>query len=138
MQMTSREEIERLLQMTGRTLEELPESYPSYRCRDAVLCAGITTRMAGNMICHQSDVIELLVGALKDALDKQPKWVNVDERLPEKSGYYLYLGDGPNRGLQNGVGVSYYQHKAKIWKKAYNPCVTKWMPLPEPPKEKNQ
>ena len=68
--MTDRAEIERLLNQTGRTLEELPESYPSYRCRDAVLCAGITTRMAGNMICHQSDVIELLVGALRDALDK--------------------------------------------------------------------
>ena len=64
-----------------------------------------------------------------------PKWISVEERLPEESGYYLYLCDSPIRGLQNGVGVSYFQHKAKLWKKVYNPCVTHWMPLPETPEE---
>ena len=68
--MTDRAEIERLLNQTGRTLEGLPELYPLKDCEDAIKRSGCTVGMAGNMICHQSDVIELLVGALRDALDK--------------------------------------------------------------------
>ena len=40
------------------------------------------------------------------------QWISVEDRLPEKSGYYLYRAENPHRGLENGVGVSYYQHKA--------------------------
>ena len=64
------------------------------------------------------------------------EWISVEYRLPEKSGYYLYFASNPHRGLQNGIGVSYYMHKAKDWKKVYTPRVTHWMPLPEPPKGK--
>ena len=67
--MTSREEIERLLNQTGRTLEGLPEEY------GIELVSGISDEypswyLQSNFILHQSDVIELLVGALRDALDK--------------------------------------------------------------------
>ena len=68
--MTSREEIERLLQMTGRTLEGLPALYSSPEAEAAITVAGDTRIQIGNMLLHQSDVIELLVGALRDALDK--------------------------------------------------------------------
>jgi hypothetical protein len=70
--MTSREEIERLLNQTGRTLEGLPEEY------DIEFVSGVSDEYPGwylksNHILHQSDVIELLVATLRDALDKQPK-----------------------------------------------------------------
>lgn len=64
--MTDRAEIERLLNQTDRTLEGLPERYDIVRWNRAANMPGAPL----DIICHQSDVIELLVGALRDALDK--------------------------------------------------------------------
>lgn len=64
--MTDRAEIERLLNQTGRTLEGLPEEH-SREDRNRELS---TWMPWGEKMCHQSDVIELLVGALRNALDK--------------------------------------------------------------------
>lgn len=64
--MTDRAEIERLLNQTGRTMKELPERYDIVRWNRAANMPGVSL----DIICHQSDVIELLVGALRDALDK--------------------------------------------------------------------
>lgn len=63
------------------------------------------------------------------------KWIPVTERLPEASDYYLYKAKGMYRGLKDGVGVSYFMHKAKKWQKTNGDHVTHWMHLPEPPKE---
>ena len=68
--MTDRAEIERLLNQTGRTLEGLPVRYSDRERDDAVSPIGLSFDAVGDRICHQSDVIELLVGALRDALDK--------------------------------------------------------------------
>lgn len=74
--MTDRAEIERLLNRTGRTLEGLPKHYHSddvhKRIKELIGVWGLWTGMPelGAHILHQSDVIELLVGALRDALDK--------------------------------------------------------------------
>ena len=73
--MTDRAEIERLLQMTGRTLEGLPEDYSDEKLkvwnsfRDKTFGHVKSLEMANRILC-QSDAIELLVGALRDALDK--------------------------------------------------------------------
>ena len=73
--MTDRAKIERLLNMTGRTLEGLPEDYGDEKLkawrsfRDGKFGHVKSFEMA-NQILHQSDVIELLVGALRDALEK--------------------------------------------------------------------
>jgi hypothetical protein len=76
-EMTDRAEIERLLNQTGRTLKGLPEQYDDYAVMKRIKevtglyrCEGNTALLASNSL-HQSDVIELLVGALRDALDKQ-------------------------------------------------------------------
>ena len=68
--MTNLEEIERLLNQTGRTLEGLPKEY------DIEFVSGIEDEYPGwylksNFILYQSDVIELLVGALGDTLNSQ-------------------------------------------------------------------
>lgn len=68
--MTDRAEIERLLNQTGRTLEGLPDTYdPEFVARS--LKGGRCGWTIGGLICHQSDVIELLVGALRDALPSE-------------------------------------------------------------------
>ena len=69
--MTDRAEIERLLNMTGRTLEGLPEQYSAGMAKVTCERVGRTVKEIGNMLLHQSDVIELLVCALRDSLDKQ-------------------------------------------------------------------
>ncbi len=68
--MTNREEIERLLNQTGRTLEGLPKEY------DIEFVSDVDNEYPGwylksNFILHQSDVIELLVSALRDTLNSQ-------------------------------------------------------------------
>ena len=67
--MTDRAEIERLLNQTGRTLEGLPNSY-SVQEVDNRFEGIIGDWRFDDFVLHQSDVIELLVGALRDALDK--------------------------------------------------------------------
>lgn len=68
--MTDRAEIERLLNMTGRTLEGLPENYEPEEALKAYKRGKEHGWTLGEVILHQSAVIELLVGALRDALDK--------------------------------------------------------------------
>ena len=70
--MTSREEIELLLNQTGRTLEGLPERY-KWEEREAMWARRPSGVLNADIILHQSDVIELLVGALRDALAKATK-----------------------------------------------------------------
>ena len=69
--MTDRKEIERLLNATGRTLDSLPSVHPEDERRAAGGVCWITAGMAGKMILHQNDVIELLVDALRDALKER-------------------------------------------------------------------
>ena len=65
--MTERTEIERLLQKTGRTLEELPEFYPEDQQQKLYREVIEKQELWENRVLHQSDVIELLIGALQDS-----------------------------------------------------------------------
>lgn len=143
--MTDRAEIERLLKATGRTLEGLPKTYdPEFVARS--LKGGRCGWTIGGFICHQSDVIELLVGALRDALNerdaalaKVPKWISVDERLPRKdqSVYILIRG-------RVSYPAKFYSEEEKLFAAFTGDgffmvgCdrdggVTHWAPLPELP-----
>lgn len=139
--MTDRAEIERLLNQTGRTLEGLPEYYPE---EQAIKVFKETVKHGGlweNKLLHQSDVIELLVAALRDALDKQPKWISVKDRLPEADGEYLVL-KRHNYRMDDG----YMAQEVALFLRTRDPEwvvgnlmeVTHWMPLPEPPKEEEK
>lgn len=68
--MTDRAEIERLLNQTGRTLEGLPDIYPDEQRQAMWEEIANADEEPENRVLHQSDVIELLVGALRDALDR--------------------------------------------------------------------
>ena len=76
--MTSRDEIERLLQQTGRTMEGLPEFYDDKKVSHRVKMITGSYAFSGGGVgllakrsLHQSDVIELLVGALRDSEPKR-------------------------------------------------------------------
>lgn len=144
--MTDRAEIERLLNQTGRTLEGLPEFYPEEQAH-ALYCEVVGKKeLWENRVLHQSDVIELLVGALRDALDKQPKWIGVEERMPEHGTDVLVLTAPGTLSLGKNCVVAEYIHprmeKSGVFINFYAGyddknilAVTHWMPLPEPPEK---
>jgi len=63
----------------------------------------------------------------------QPKWISVEERLPEPEKDVLVLYRGKYRC------IGYYSEDCGLWiindAPTYDETVTHWMPLPEPPKE---
>ena len=90
--MTDRAEIERLLNQTGRTLEGLPTQDDYWYSDDYVDRneeIGMMMYRSGfkrnePYIMHQSDVIELLVGALRDALAERDAAI---KDIPRACGY---------------------------------------------------
>lgn len=73
------------------------------------------------------EVAEALEMAIK-ALEQQPRWIPVYEKLPEQEGWYLISLGGKTYG---GADVDMY---CKGWVK-YGTHVIAWMPLPEPYEE---
>lgn len=103
--MTDRAEIERLLNQTGRTLEGLPEFYPEgqqQKLYDEVI---EMRELWENRVLHQSDVIELLVGALRDALAERDAAI---KDIPRACGYCKYWDYPPVIGnSEDGTIVIY-------------------------------
>lgn len=60
------------------------------------------------------------------ALREQPRWISVEERLPEEDGFYLVYGPFIYRDTKWYDRKNFSQY---FWKHD----VTHWMPLPEPP-----
>lgn len=73
------------------------------------------------------------------ALEQEPRWIPVTERLPEDSGEYLVsVIDREDEGYKQ-VGVAWFAHptdyniKDGEWRELMiDEEVTAWMPLPEP------
>lgn len=93
---------------------------------------------------------ERLVQALTDARKfwdegyvagrrNQPRWISVEERLPEKSVPVLAYKDGRiwycERNWQSGCWESLSFAATKEYGMYWSKGPTHWMPLPEPPKE---
>ena len=74
--------------------------------------------------------IEVMAKQLESA---QPKWISVEERLPEPDKNVLTLEN------RKRVRIGYYSEDCEEWvindMVAYDEDITHWMPLPEPPKE---
>lgn len=68
-----------------------------------------------------------------DAVDEMPRWISVEERLPEKCEYVICIvrfgEDAWNHELGFVINNSWV-HAGRS-----DGIVTHWMPLPEPPKE---
>ena len=148
--MTDRAEIERLLNQTGRTLEGLPTQDDYWYSDDYVdrnKEIGMMMYRSGFIlnepyIMHQSDVIELLVGALRDALDKRTKWISVEERLPgmyeDGSADIVLVTDGQFIHMAAYSNEKWYFAECGEMKEPMFYKVSHWMPLPKPPKEERK
>jgi len=93
-------------------------------------------REAADRIANQSTHIAALQQEIEKLRRQVPRWIPVDERLPEVwrndetaelVNYMIYSPDF-------GVDIGNYHAKAKKWLCMALPCtVTHWAPLPEPP-----
>ena len=100
------------------------------------LMLGDDLTAAADRLANQNTHILALQKEIADLRAQLPRWIPVEERLPEVwrndenaelVNYMIYSPDF-------GVDIGNYHAKAKKWLCMALPCtVTHWMPLPEPP-----
>lgn len=74
-----------------------------------------------------------------DAVDEMPRWISVEERLPEpETEVLVWLRHIPNiavYGHDKYGNLDFYFIDECGYRGTFRPAVTHWMPLPEAPKE---
>ncbi|MBR5607735.1 MAG: DUF551 domain-containing protein [Bacteroidaceae bacterium] len=105
--------------------------------------AATTEQSAAEVLQRYIDAYDMAIAALRE----QPRWISVEERLPEKNGRYLVIHKFYSYNLQ-GIfswtdcydGVEEHLRGRAMWydyDSEYGDYatsgVTHWMPLPEPP-----
>ena len=65
------------------------------------------------------------------ALEAEPHWIPVTERLPERSGDYLVTRDIIEVYEPEACDIDYFEADTLDWD-GYGNLVIAWMPLPEP------
>ena len=116
-----------------------PGNFTCARCKYEPVCHGDSCAIiqkAADRIANQSTHIAALQQEIEKLRRQVPRWIPVDERLPEVwrndetaelVNYMIYSPDF-------GVDIGNYHAKAKKWLCMALPCtVTHWAPLPEPP-----
>lgn len=87
---------------------------------------------AADAIEERCQQVDKFAGEAARLYAKQPKWIPVTERLPEKYHQVLCYG-------VNGMSIDYYSGESSVLGRPLfmvsEARVTHWMPLPEPPKE---
>lgn len=108
--------------------------------------AGAGTSWLLNVAKAENKMIWEMIRAIEEAptLTPQNEWVRVEERLPQKDGWYLvyapgYWGNSKIYGL-DGLAYSNFKHNYKVhWGiergtgRGWPGIVTHWIPLPAPP-----
>ena len=76
------------------------------------------------------------VGAIENAptIDAMPKWISVDERLPENQSLVLAYAHNSYELVYWNAYYEIWEHEFRWFNKGE---VSHWMPLPKPPKENN-
>ena len=81
-------------------------------------------------IQHLESGIDRCYELAKQLESAQPKWISVEERLPETDERVLFVDDGEvGFGIVRGWALREMISETDIHR------ITHWMPLPEPPKE---
>nr|DAE38163.1 MAG TPA: Protein of unknown function (DUF551) [Caudoviricetes sp.] len=97
---------------------------------------------ASDQIANQSTHIAALQQEIEKLRRQVPRWIPVDERLPENFRKVLCWGEYFRYGDFNGKFVNYalgYQNNGRWGGEVANGTNARalaWMPLPEPPKVK--
>ena len=117
-------------------------------------------RTLGRAFADAEDVLDEAATALEQLRDESekaqvPRWIPVEERLPDKPGHYLVCtnvnywhggcmdknGSSSNAGTTDGYAgttlsvLDCFYDITGDWNRVCNAHVTHWMPLPQPPKE---
>jgi hypothetical protein len=78
------------------------------------------------------------------ALEQEPKWIPISERLPESSGVYIvsrWFSDGEESAIltdanyYDGCGEWYNDNRINWGRELVTKKIVAWMPLPDPYKE---
>lgn len=99
-------------------------------------------REAADRIVNQGTHIAALQQEIEKLRRQVPRWIPVDERLPENFRKVLCWGEYFRYGDFNGMFVNYalgYQNNGRWGGEVANGTNARalaWMPLPEPPKVK--
>jgi hypothetical protein len=143
--------------MNGIEIKDLP-----FALRSIVISAPVMGKFKQEILLYAADAIEVLLAVckqqeidlvnltgqlaevsadrdhLREAAKMMPKWISVEERLPEQGKRYLVLGyfHATNKPF---IEILWHDAHDLWWNRLYKGdySVTHWMPLPEPPKEEN-
>lgn len=127
--------------INGRTPEEIKAAVLCTErgtipdCENCPYCGVVDEQGLRSFACYQAEFD--LIAYVERLEAKQPKWISVKERLPEKRG--IYLAHIVHHNCKNDsywcVCVEYYNPEDGWTSLSDLYEVTHWMPLPEPPKE---
>lgn len=85
-------------------------------------------RFVEGMLHYRKIVLDAIDNA--PTVDAAPEWVSVKDRLPDKAGWYLVF-----RTKHTHAETAFFKGKTFPLDNHYG-TITHWMPLPEPPEEK--
>ena len=85
--------------------------------------------------CDLVDAIGNKIFASVYRKQSEGEWISVDDRLPEAGKLVLCIWERGDDKQNYGFG-RYQAHDVWYVSNEGMPCVTHWMPLPEPPKMK--
>lgn len=103
-----------------------------------------------NYVYNWSNKLDTLSYMIDKLLEEQPKWISVNDRLPEEKMNPLTqdfaevicfcdFGGRPKRTdiRMYGFGTASYDDKPHFWHgpQIMDGVITHWMPMPEPPME---
>lgn len=113
---------------------------------------GFCTESDAVLIKEAADAIEELLGVIQRQkeminataylpLYQKPKWISVEEKLPDFEGAVLCMRKSHIRVGLSYQEILYFDYDDQWFKDMFSDffveegCITHWMPLPEPPKE---
>ena len=74
-----------------------------------------------------------LLEYIKELGSQIPRWIPVEERLPEKSGYYLCWDIGIMESASACFSIGYFDANLKEFAPGADVLITHWMPIPKGP-----
>lgn len=122
-----------------------PGNFACLFCKYEAVCHGdgcAIIREAADRIANQSTHIAALQQEIEKLRAQLPRWIPVEERLPENFRKVLCWGEYFRYGDFNGMFVNYalgYQNNGRWGGEVANGTNARalaWMPLPEPPEVK--
>ena len=81
------------------------------------------------------EALRLLLSHIKELESQIPRWIPVEERMPEESGYYLCWDIGAIESAIPYAESYYFDKERRGFEPDADLCITHWQPLPKGPEE---